>query len=235
MTDAEEDDGSTPTADRLVDLRVHHRRIVHADGDSLDSHTVRCAQESTSRTLEHCARCPRFQALRVDAAGSVLQCRVAKDRTAARPRSDLPLEDSVERTPVTEVAFSSCICLDPELAANEAVTVLHAERQRTAPVVDDAGVLIGMVEAEAVSQLVLAWRRQRNLDPEASPEVEDAMSAGADVIALSENASVGDAARLMACTGIDRLPIVTHTGEVVGVVTALDPVGWLARHRRRPH
>lgn len=234
MKDGEKPEQSPAQVDRLVALRVRHRRIVHGADDCAETHTVGCPQQGRSQTLEHCTGCPRFQALSVEDAGTVLQCWVELGRVSPAPGAVLTLQESFEQTPVAEVALATCTCLDPELEAAEAAQILEADRLSSAPVVDDGGVLLGMVETRALQSVCLAESYRHDLEPGSAAEVEDAMSASADVIALGERASIADAARLMACSGLDRLPIVTGTAQVVGTVTAMDLVNWLARRRGGP-
>jgi hypothetical protein len=48
------------------------------------------------------------------------------------------------------------------------------------------------------------------------------------VFALPENATVTKAAALMAYEGVHRVPVVSSGGQVVGVLSSLDILGWLA-------
>ena len=55
-----------------------------------------------------------------------------------------------------------------------------------------------------------------------------------DVVSVVQEASLSVAAALMAQEGVHCLPIVAATGEVVGVVSTLDLVRWLARKTGMP-
>jgi CBS domain-containing protein len=46
---------------------------------------------------------------------------------------------------------------------------------------------------------------------------------------LTEDASVSRAAALMAFERVHRVPVVDAGGKVVGIVSALDVLGWLGR------
>ena len=50
-------------------------------------------------------------------------------------------------------------------------------------------------------------------------------------VTVSETATIAEASALMALEGVHRLPVVNNamSGRVVGVVSALDVLGWLAR------
>ncbi len=49
------------------------------------------------------------------------------------------------------------------------------------------------------------------------------------VISIHHNASLSVAAALMANEGVHALPIVAQGGEVIGVVSTLDVIRWLAQ------
>ncbi|MDP6538843.1 MAG: CBS domain-containing protein [Planctomycetota bacterium] len=61
--------------------------------------------------------------------------------------------------------------------------------------------------------------------------VGDCMSRPA--ITLDRNASLCEASRLMRTSGVRRLPIVDNEGKLVGIVTADDLVGMIARQVER--
>ncbi len=47
---------------------------------------------------------------------------------------------------------------------------------------------------------------------------------------LCEDTSLSHAAALMAYEGVQRIPVVSFEGKVVGMVSAMDVVRWLAQH-----
>lgn len=107
-------------------------------------------------------------------------------------------------------------CLECDLDATRGLAVLDAAGLRSAPVVDDNGVLVGVVFHAALARL-------RDFD---ELEVEDAMVT--DMVTVTHDATVPELARLMAQHGLERVPVVTHDGHLVGVVSSLDVVRWLA-------
>ena len=48
------------------------------------------------------------------------------------------------------------------------------------------------------------------------------------VFALPENATVAKASALMVFEGVHRIPVVSSGGQVVGILSSLDILGWLA-------
>ena len=50
------------------------------------------------------------------------------------------------------------------------------------------------------------------------------------VLALPENANIGQAAALMAFEGVHRLPVVSNDGRVVAILSSLDVMRWFGQH-----
>lgn len=135
-----------------------------------------------------------------------------------------PAEVVVSKNLCGELMSPAATCLDSELEASEAEALLETSGLTSAPVTDDNHVLIGVV-----STVRLARTRLASSSPygEAeTPEVEDVMST--DVPTLRELDSIGDAARVMASYDLDRVPVVTEDGHVLGVICAMDLVRWLS-------
>lgn len=107
-------------------------------------------------------------------------------------------------------------CLECDLDATSGLAALEASGLRSAPVVDDNGVLVGVVCHAALARL-------REFD---ELEVEDAMIT--DLVTVTQDATVAELAKLMAQHGLERVPVVTHDGHLVGVVSSMDVVRWLA-------
>lgn len=114
--------------------------------------------------------------------------------------------------------LSRVLALDSELSVAEALAQLEATDATSAPVVDDNQVLVGVVLASTLASL--------RDDPDA--EVDDAMSTL--VMAATDGATIAEIAHLLAIQEVDRLPIVTGQGRLLGVVTARDVVRWFAAH-----
>ena len=111
-------------------------------------------------------------------------------------------------------------CLDSELDASEGLTLLDSAGVTSAPVVDDNGVLVGVVFLTTLARL-----RGEEL------EIEDAMVTNA--VTIAQGATVAQVAGLMARHGLDRLPVVTLDGHLLGVISAMDVVRWLAERFAR--
>jgi hypothetical protein len=91
------------------------------------------------------------------------------------------------------------------------------------PVVDEGGKPIGVV---SLADIVRHHSQSKVASDEARSTVGDIMT---DIsITLGEGALVSQAAALMALERIHRVPVVDRTGQVVGVLSSLDVLYWLA-------
>jgi CBS domain-containing protein len=198
----------TPT-ERLLQVRVVD--VVTARGRCITLSSVRCPVRSKTAAVEECAHCAESGGIAEDALsrGEYLCCRVS----IAAPR---PGAAAAERALVGEVMRRTSVALRPGLGRTVAADALRARGAVAAPVVDGEGRPVGMVSEADL-------RRARN-----GAKVSDAMTRVA--MAVRETASLAGAASLMATHGADRLPVVSDDGIVVGVITALDVVAWLAAH-----
>jgi CBS domain-containing protein len=160
---------------------------------------------------------------------------------APRPRS------LADRTPLWQVMRPCVICVRSDLGIDALMSLFVAFDLRAVPVVDEGGRPIGVVSR---SDLVEHWYENDAASPEprarapgggpgeylgpgfhvvpAAQTVADAMMCIA--FTLCEDTSLSHAAALMAYEGVQRIPVVSFEGKVVGVVTSMDVVRWLAQH-----
>jgi predicted transcriptional regulator len=155
--------------------------------------------------------------------------------------------DQPDRTSVASIMSADTICVDPELGL-EALALIFLERGISgAPVVDANGRPLGVV-----SKTDLIREQQENAGMlEIEPMTFEQQGEGVELglgfhlervrqgkvkdimtpltLTLGENASIARAAALMAYEGVHRVPVVSATGRVVGVVSALDIARWVAR------
>lgn len=189
---------------KRVRLPVRRTRVVSAEEVREGAATVHCPIHGGAHLVARCAECPRL----VDRSDAVVECVVPAAAAGAVTVSGA-------------VAGAETTCLDSELPAARALEVLGEAGVTTAPVVDDHGVLVGMVTA---AELVRAMRRRRG----GVVEVEDAMHPQ-DRVSLPEHASLAEAAAMMDRLDVDRLPVVDAQGRLVGTLCALDLVRWFSR------
>lgn len=151
-----------------------------------------------------------------------------------------------ERTPVSEVMTKHPVCVPPDLGI-EALTTLFLERGISgAPVVDSTGRTLGIVSKTDVLRdyadrgdtgemgkpalssggIVAELDRGMHIERRKDATVRDVMTPLA--FTLPETASIGRASALMALEGVHRVPVVSEAGKVVGILSALDVLRWLA-------
>ncbi|HEY7653465.1 MAG TPA: CBS domain-containing protein [Methylomirabilota bacterium] len=112
------------------------------------------------------------------------------------------------------------ICIKPVVTASAQMTVDQAARaMRTknvgALVVVNAGRPVGMLTDRDVAVEVVA----KGMDPE-TVRVGDVM--GKKPVTIREELGVLDAAKVFAKTGVRRLPVVTRSGVLVGIIAMDD-------------
>jgi CBS domain-containing protein len=153
---------------------------------------------------------------------------------------------AADRTPVSAVMTSDVICVGPDVTI-ETLTALLLERGFSGvPVVDQNGHPIGVVsktdllrelseDGESTVFSPLDTRAKNRMDVLGGGyHVESLTRATVGEVmmpvafTLSEHAPIAQAAALMAFEGVHRIPVVSAEGEVVGLVSSLDILRWLA-------
>jgi CBS domain-containing protein len=198
-----EEAADTLTPVRLLEVRTVE--VISGRGRSITLSNVRCPVRDRSTAVEECAHCGRSDGVARDALarGEWLCCRTA---VAGEPASGGPR--------VREVMRREAVALRPGVSRAVAADALRARGQGSAPVVDGEGRPVGVVgEAEL-------------LRAGGGAKVADAMVRVA--LGVAETAPLSRAAALMVSHGVDRVAVVSADGIVVGVLSALDVVGWLA-------
>jgi CBS domain-containing protein len=147
------------------------------------------------------------------------------ERPTERPAPNLCTVDEVMTRNVVTVPFDMPLQAVAELLLDCGIS--------GAPVVDDAGRVLGLVSKTDL----VRWQMDdgEDLDPrdvESGQSVEDATTA-ADVmtkgiVIVQAGTSLSEAAGVMARAGVHRVPVVDAAGMVVGLVTSMDFVRWVA-------
>lgn len=139
-------------------------------------------------------------------------------------------------TPVAQLMSRDVLCVRDDMSL-EAVRALMLERGiGGAPVVDENGMPRGVVSktdlVRALGEGEPDWDAGETMpygfhvEPIARALVRDVMTP--IVIALPLSSSVADAAELMVSRNVHRVIVVDADGAVVGLVSAMDVVRWLA-------
>lgn len=145
-----------------------------------------------------------------------------------------------EATPVFHIMSRQVITVPPRMRVEELCALLLENSISGAPVVDEDGRMVGIVSSTDVmrdqherqgTEELAAPPSRRGLargfhvhDPGAA--VQEVMSR--KVVTVTESTTVGRAAWLMAHHHVHRLPVLDPSGKVVGLVSSLDVLGWVA-------
>jgi CBS domain-containing protein len=132
------------------------------------------------------------------------------------------LPSAADRTQLWRVMTPRVVCAAPDLETDALIAILIDLDLRAVPVVDVGGRPIGIVSR---SDLLGRSHNGNGRPPE---HVVDVMMSLA--FSLPETASLSRAAAVMAYECIHRIPVVALDGTVVGIISSLDVVRWLARH-----
>lgn len=128
---------------------------------------------------------------------------------------------AADRTPVSEIMTSPVVCVEPHQDARTLCGVFVERGISGAPVVDRNGQPVGMVSKTDL----VRWTCEA--EGKLGCTVSDIMVRIPVCVNTSE--SIARAAAVMAFERVHRVPIVDSSGRVLGIVSALDVMGWLAR------
>ncbi len=217
-------------------LPIRIRRILTGDGATISARTVFCPTHGRAVAVATCGECQRC-----DQVGhETVSCRFEPTGPMLRWSSVLHrmLPAAADRVAIAAVMSRDVTCVTADVSV-EAVTTLFLDRGfGAAPVVDAEGSPIGMISK---TDLV---RRQFEVGDTVEVGPPDDTADGmhlADVgrvvvgdvmmplaFTLAEDQPLSNAAAVMATEGIHHLPIVDGDGRVVGILSSLDFVRWVA-------
>ncbi|MBS2029062.1 MAG: CBS domain-containing protein [Deltaproteobacteria bacterium] len=222
-----------PTAKTWDPERITVQRRQTLGGASSDgpAETVHCPARERTLSLDECLECHASDGF-VDENGSrFVRCRRLALAGQLQPRRHGRLAEAAA-SQVFEVMSADVTCAREDLSAEELAKLLLERGYQGVPVVDGEGHPTGVVSlADLVASVDAnkpgAREVLRDRDGAlADRNVGELMTPGAVVV--SESASVFEAARLMAHRLIHRLPVVNGENQVVGVITSIDVLRWLA-------
>lgn len=228
-------------------LEVRVRTTVGGEGETGRKLSVFCDRRGQSMEVTDCVSCVSCSGFRIDETGreSFLRC----DGVAARPPGGGPEPSVSEKPPIAAVMTPAVVCVRPDLDIESLVALMIEHNISAVPVVNHAGQPVGMVSKTDVVQEF--GRRNVEEDEPTQPlrmknhGIEVELPAGFHlermrnstvgdimtpmVFTLEETASLARAAGLMGYEGVHSIVITGDGGEVVGILSALDVVRWLAR------
>jgi CBS domain-containing protein len=133
--------------------------------------------------------------------------------------------------PVTEIMTREVTCARRDLASAWIVELVVRNRIGCVPVVEEPGRPIGMItKLDLVEQLLAdlggsASPAPRDLTPRTAYELMLPLA-----ITLGEHATIAHAAAMMAAEDVHHVPIVDPNGRLIGIVSTMDVVRWLAKN-----
>lgn len=143
---------------------------------------------------------------------------------------------------VKDVMTTKVISVSPDNSVKRAAGIMLDQHVSGLPVVDDEGVLVGLISegdllrrSELGLRIVAAPEQSASLEERASAyvkshawKVADVMSC--DVVTVDEEADLSHAATLMAENGVKRLPVIRN-GKLAGIVSRADLLHAIATAR----
>jgi CBS domain-containing protein len=137
---------------------------------------------------------------------------------------DEPLIDAAA-APLSLIMARKVVCVRADLDASEARSRMLSRGASGLPVVDNWGRAIGVISSSDLLEHEISAQPSGR-------KVSDVMTPL--VFSLDPDASIGQAAALMAYEGIHRVVIVDRSGYVVGLVSSIDIARWLGSRAGHP-
>jgi CBS domain-containing protein len=149
------------------------------------------------------------------------------------PRRHLPA--MATRTPIVRAMTHDVFCVRDDVSEATLAELLMSRDLNGAPVVDADARLCGFV---SIADLVRWWEDNGDTHEEV-PGLEDgfheepiARATVAEImnrapIAIAESASIADAVLLLVEKRVAHAPVVSASGRVVGMISALDLLAWM--------
>lgn len=223
---------------------MREQRIIGPAGEEEVHHTVWCTSQGLSVGVGACRSCVRCERVTFDPHGrrSEVVCGMPPLPSPADRDGDALRMGAA----VSELMTRRVICVRSTLPVRAILMVLVEHGISGAPVVDAAGRPVGMVsitdllreqydQIEDEEDELLPFFAREALDRNraglrsSAPShltAEDIMTPS--VFSVREESLVADAAVEMARRGVHRVPVVSCEGMVVGMVSALDVMRWMA-------
>jgi CBS domain-containing protein len=217
-------------------LPVRRRRIFDGSGEVTTTRSVLCPVHGAAVALSICGECARCDSID----GSAVTCHPEKTRPAMRwqPLLRRMLPSLGDRVAIADFMSRDVLCVTREVSI-EGLAALFLERGiSAAPVVDAEGFPVGIVtKTDLVRE---HWERGDTSELTATDEVLDGLHVAAVARAtvgeimmsvaftLCEDEPLSRAAAIMAAEQVHHLPIVDAEGHVVGILSSLDFVRWVA-------
>jgi CBS domain-containing protein len=217
-------------------LPIQVRRTMSGGGGVAEAMSVRCARRKSSVALEDCIVCEYCAGVERSAEGELVFNCAYREELGAKGEVeqnalllDAAAARSAEEVRVSAVMTPAVACARPDLDLDSVARLLLDLGVGGLPVVDEDGHPIGIISKTDLIRYQGENRGGHEI------RTEDAMTPIA--FSVLENTALSNAAALMAFEGVHRLPVTNEDDHVVGILSALDIVRWLAESHgyRVPH
>lgn len=221
-----------PGAD-LIGNPVHTRVEFRGDADPAAVDTVFCRRQGVSVPLAECQRCSHLERLPDFSKG---ESSVTCHSVGALVPKDADLVERSARVVLSELSRRRFACVRADTGWETLESLLLDEGMDALSVVDADGKPIGIVSktdllrcARDGVEEVTSSELPHAMHVDTHPDVTAGEIMTPVVHALPEDAPLSFAVALIAMENVEQVPIVSKTGEVVGLFAARDAVRWLAR------
>lgn len=226
-------------------LVVRQRRIVGAGLAPEAAETVFCPFSDETKEIDACFTCGFCDGVTKSSHGRPALLLCTRDMSEAAALSASAATDAPLRRPIADLLRAETTCVRPDTTLNGLADLFEDGNLSAAVVVDDRGKPLGVVtqsdvlraaidELEGNVDIVFAPARRGgteglgggfHLDGERT--VREIMSR--TTFGLPETAPIGQAAALMSWEAVRHLVVTRANGDVVGVLSSLDVLRWLAK------
>ncbi len=215
-------------------LPIRTRKILAGNGEETIARSVLCPMHGEAVALPVCAECVRCD--RIDAEGVHCAPEMAQPTMRWSPLLRRMLPSAADRVAIADVMSRDVTCARADVSVETLTGLLLDAEIGAVPVVDGDGFPVGIL-----AKTDLLRDHWQNGDTE---EVVDEVVDGVHVSArapktvrdlmmpiaftLREDDPLSRAAAVMATERVHHLPIVAADGRVVGMLSSLDFVRWVA-------
>lgn len=198
-------------------LVVHRQRIIDGEGRERVDELVACPRIGALRCTDACLHCGHGGPQRFDddLIADVVDCDVPRGRAAS---TDGLHSKPIQAVTVGEVCTRDIICAHIDAPVPALFRIFDEHEMATIPILEHDGTVVGMV---APGDLDLA------LNAKSAAEVMTR-----DPVQILESTPLTRAAAVMAFEGVLHMPVVGWGGRVVGVLSRIDIVRFIARSDR---
>jgi len=135
-----------------------------------------------------------------------------------------------DQVPVTQIMTCDMTCARRDLPVAAVAALMVHSHIGCVPVVEEPGRPVGMItKRDLVEQMVAGGPSDTPGPHHAAPRTANELMMPL-ALTLGEHATIAHAAALMAAEDVHHTPIVDAGGRLIGIVSTMDIVRWLAKN-----